>query len=87
LSIGGWGGSQYFSSAVATKANRTAFAQTIMKTVKKYNLGGIEIEYACLQSFFESRPLIVIIAGSSRVNKGLAATSYRRMTPPISFPS
>jgi chitinase len=35
LSIGGWGGSQYFSSAVATDANRTAFANAIRKNLNR----------------------------------------------------
>ncbi|KAI9444238.1 glycoside hydrolase family 18 protein [Lactarius indigo] len=45
LSIGGWTGSQYFSSAVATDANRTAFAQAVMKLVSTYNLDGIEFDW------------------------------------------
>ena len=44
LSIGGWGGSRFFSSAVTTDANRTAFAQATMNVVTQYNLDGIEIE-------------------------------------------
>ena len=48
LSIGGWTGSRYFSSAVATDVNRTAFAQAVMKVVSEYNLDGIEFEYAFL---------------------------------------
>jgi len=43
LSIGGWGGSRFFS-AVATDANRTAFAQATMNVVTQYHLDGIEIE-------------------------------------------
>jgi chitinase len=42
--VGGWTGSIYFSSAVASAANRTAFASTIMNTVKQYDLDGIEFE-------------------------------------------
>ncbi|KAH8997040.1 chitinase [Lactarius hatsudake] len=45
LSIGGWTGSQYFSSAVATDANRTAFAQAVMGLVSTYNLDGIEFDW------------------------------------------
>jgi len=45
LSIGGWGGSQYFSSSVATAANRTAFAQTVMKAVSQYELDGVEFDW------------------------------------------
>ncbi len=55
LSIGGWTGSRFFSSAVATDANRTAFAQAVMKVVSTYNLDGIEFEcvYFDLSESFE----------------------------------
>jgi chitinase len=46
LSIGGWGGSEYFSSAVATDGNRTAFANAIINVISQYQLGGVEIECA-----------------------------------------
>ncbi|KAI9458900.1 glycoside hydrolase [Lactarius psammicola] len=45
LSIGGWDGSRYFSSAVATDANRTAFAQAVMKLVSTYGLDGVEFDW------------------------------------------
>ncbi len=48
LSIGGWSGSIYFSSAVATDANRTAFAQAIIAVTSQYQLDGIELECALL---------------------------------------
>ena len=51
LSIGGWSESKYFSSAVATDANRTAFAQAIMKVVSKYKVDGVEFECVCLNPF------------------------------------
>ena len=44
LSVGGWTGSQYFSSAVATDANRTAFAQAVIALVSQYNFDGVEFE-------------------------------------------
>jgi chitinase len=44
LSIGGWTGSRFFSSAVATEANRTAFAKAVMAAVSQYNLDGVEFE-------------------------------------------
>jgi chitinase len=44
LSVGGWTGSRFFSTAVATDANRTAFAQAVMALVSQYNLDGIEFE-------------------------------------------
>jgi chitinase len=46
LTIGGWSGSRFFSPAVATDANRTAFAKAIAGVVTQYNLSGIEIECA-----------------------------------------
>ncbi|KAF8217758.1 glycoside hydrolase family 18 protein [Mycena galopus ATCC 62051] len=45
LSIGGWSGSQYYSTAVATAANRTAFAQTILNLVTQYDLDGIDFDW------------------------------------------
>lgn len=45
LSIGGWTGSQYFSTAVADETNRTAFVQTVLGLVTKYDLDGIDFEY------------------------------------------
>ncbi|KAG5641990.1 hypothetical protein DXG03_003819 [Asterophora parasitica] len=44
VSIGGWTGSQYFSMAVATEANRTAFLGAVLDLVKKYDLDGIDFE-------------------------------------------
>ncbi|KAI0252958.1 glycoside hydrolase [Lactifluus subvellereus] len=45
LSIGGWTGSRFFSSAVATKANRTAFARAVMGVVSRFDLHGIEFDW------------------------------------------
>ena len=45
LTIGGWTGSKYFSSAVANEANRTAFVKTVMDLVSKYDLDGLDFEY------------------------------------------
>jgi len=45
VSIGGWTGSRFFSSAVATEANRTAFVNAINKIVKEYNLDGVDIDW------------------------------------------
>ncbi|KAI0634770.1 glycoside hydrolase [Trametes polyzona] len=45
LTIGGWTGSQYFSSAVATEANRTAFVKTVLNLVSKYNLDGLDFDW------------------------------------------
>jgi len=53
LAIGGRGGSKYFSSAVATDANRTAFAKAVMGVVSQYGLDGVEFEYAILALGFQ----------------------------------
>ncbi|KAL0060712.1 hypothetical protein AAF712_012492 [Marasmius tenuissimus] len=45
LSIGGWTGSQYFSSAVATPEKRTAFVKTIVDLVNQYQLDGIDFDW------------------------------------------
>ncbi|KAI0929854.1 hypothetical protein AcV5_006707 [Taiwanofungus camphoratus] len=45
VSTGGWGGSQYFSSDVATQDNRTAFVKTITDFAQTYNLDGIDIDW------------------------------------------
>jgi hypothetical protein len=45
VTIGGWSGSVYFSKLVATPANRTAFAKTLAKLVRDYDLDGIDIDW------------------------------------------
>ncbi|KAF9041411.1 glycoside hydrolase family 18 protein [Panaeolus papilionaceus] len=45
LSIGGWTGSIYFSSAVNSAQNRTIFVQAIANLVKQYNLDGIDFDW------------------------------------------
>jgi len=45
LTVGGWSGSQYFSTAVATDTNRTQFAQTVLSLVSQYNLDGIDFDW------------------------------------------
>jgi chitinase len=44
LSIGGWTGSQYFSSSVSTASNRTAFVQAVASLITQYDLDGIDFE-------------------------------------------
>lgn len=60
ISVGGWTGSRYFSSAVATDANRTAFAKTVMSFVKTYKLDGVEFEYVYVDLFEISEILIFV---------------------------
>ncbi|WAQ84481.1 hypothetical protein PtA15_5A51 [Puccinia triticina] len=49
--LGGWGGSRYFSSLVATADNRTAFADAVITFAKKYGFEGVDFdwEYAGIQ--------------------------------------
>ena len=44
VSVGGWGGSEHYSSAVATEANRTAFVETIVSFAEHYKLDGVDFE-------------------------------------------
>jgi len=45
ISIGGWGGSRFFSDAVLTDTARKAFAASAAAIVGKYNLDGIDIDW------------------------------------------
>ncbi|QRV85311.1 chitinase [Ceratobasidium sp. AG-Ba] len=45
ISVGGWTGSQYFSSAVATAENRTAFVKTLTNLVQENNLDGLDFDW------------------------------------------
>ncbi|KAK7046890.1 glycoside hydrolase family 18 protein [Favolaschia claudopus] len=45
LSIGGWTGSMYYSTAVATAENRSAFVNAVLDLVTKYNLDGIDFDW------------------------------------------
>jgi Glycosyl hydrolases family 18 len=83
LSVGGWSGSQFFSSAVATDANRTAFAEAILNVVGTYNLDGLEFE--CVSFNLSKVFTHWFIVGNIPLNKALVATSYPRVTPPTSF--
>ncbi|KAF8598081.1 glycoside hydrolase [Ceratobasidium sp. AG-I] len=45
ISVGGWTGSQYFSPAVATAENRTAFVKTMTDLVQDNNLDGLDFDW------------------------------------------
>ncbi|KAF8549765.1 glycoside hydrolase family 18 protein [Imleria badia] len=45
VAIGGWGGSIFFSSDLATSENRTAFVQTVANFADQYKLDGIEFDW------------------------------------------
>ncbi|KAJ4478252.1 glycoside hydrolase family 18 protein [Lentinula aciculospora] len=44
-SIGGWGGSQYFSSAVSTDSNRRVFVQEVIRMIQMYGLDGVDFDW------------------------------------------
>lgn len=44
-SIGGYTGSQFFSTAVGNEANRTAFVTTVLDFAREYELDGLDFEY------------------------------------------
>lgn len=45
ISVGGWTGSRFFSTAVATASNRSAFVNTLSKFATKYNFDGIDFDW------------------------------------------
>ena len=49
LSIGGWGGSQYFSQAASSAANRSKFIGSMSSAVKTYGLAGVDIDWVRLR--------------------------------------
>ncbi|KAF5366781.1 hypothetical protein D9758_006469 [Tetrapyrgos nigripes] len=45
LSVGGWGGSTNFSSAVSSSANRSTFVNALVGAVNQFGLDGIDIDW------------------------------------------
>ncbi|PBK85665.1 glycoside hydrolase family 18 protein [Armillaria gallica] len=45
LSVGGWGGSYWFSQAVSSSANRSTFTNALSSAVSTYGLDGIDIDW------------------------------------------
>ncbi|KAI0364435.1 chitinase [Pilatotrama ljubarskyi] len=45
VAIGGWTGSQYFSTNVKTATNRTAFVKTVTDFAKQHDLDGIDFDW------------------------------------------
>jgi chitinase len=45
LSVGGWGGCQYFSQVMSSSANRGAFITSLTNAVNQYGLAGIDIDW------------------------------------------
>ncbi len=46
LSIGGWGGSRYFSPAVSTPANRAVFIQNIKNVIADSGIDGVDFDWS-----------------------------------------
>jgi len=51
ITIGGWAGSLYFSSNLATAANRTAFVKTVVDFASNYTIDGVQFEYDSCESY------------------------------------
>ncbi|KAF8840849.1 glycoside hydrolase, partial [Paxillus ammoniavirescens] len=45
VAIGGWSGSRWFSSNVATAENRTAFVKTVIDFAQQYDIDGVEFDW------------------------------------------
>ncbi|KAJ7639210.1 chitinase [Roridomyces roridus] len=45
VTVGGWTGSRYWSSNIATAANRTAFVNTLVSLATQYNLDGLDFDW------------------------------------------
>jgi chitinase len=45
LSVGGWGGCQYFHQAMSSSANRGTFIAALTNAVNQYGLAGIDIDW------------------------------------------
>ncbi|KAI5121787.1 hypothetical protein M0805_009779 [Coniferiporia weirii] len=45
LSVGGWSGSQFYSTAVGDETNRTAFVQEVLSLVSTYELDGLDFDW------------------------------------------
>ncbi|GAA6028952.1 hypothetical protein JCM8097_001522 [Rhodosporidiobolus ruineniae] len=45
LTVGGWSGSVYFSSLVATSSSRTAFATTLKTWLDTYGFAGVDLDW------------------------------------------
>lgn len=79
LTVGGWTGSKYFSTAVGSAENRTQFAQALVKLVDEYDLDGIDIE--CVLCPLDSFRLFTDLpVGSIPISKAPDVMSYLTKT-------
>lgn len=78
LSLGGWTGSVYFSSAVSTDENRQTFANNIAALYNQYDLDGIDIdwEYPGVQGAGNNG-----VSGSDSANLALFLAVLRQTLP------
>lgn len=45
VTIGGWSGSVYWSTSVASAQNRTTFATNVVQFAQQYGFDGVDFEY------------------------------------------
>ncbi|KAL8278544.1 hypothetical protein RQP46_009036 [Phenoliferia psychrophenolica] len=91
VSIGGWSGSAYFSSHVATSTSRTAFAKTILTFIETWGFDGVDLdwEYVGRQgignnivssedaaNFLKFLAVLRTTMGSERILHGIKMTNY-----------
>ena len=71
VSIGGWTGSQYFSTNVGSAENRTAFVKTVTDFAWKYDLDGLDFEYVPPNNIAYIQPVLIYFfpAGNIQQNK------------------
>jgi hypothetical protein len=82
-SIGGWTGSTYWSTNVASESARTAFVKTVSNLISTYDLDGVDFEYVPLPHSY-TRRLTRIAAGSTPSQAARRAITTRRRTRPTS---
>ncbi|KXN90761.1 Chitinase A1 [Leucoagaricus sp. SymC.cos] len=64
LSVGGWGGSYWFSHACSSSANRTKFVNAMASAVNHYGLDGIDIDWEYPNSTGAGNPHSAADAGN-----------------------
>ncbi|KAG8705796.1 hypothetical protein FRC09_002752 [Ceratobasidium sp. 395] len=79
ISVGGWTGSQYFSTAVATTENRTAFVKTLTSLVQENNLDGLDFEQVDIDFVWYS--LLIFLSVCSWEYPGLAGIGCNTKSP------
>ncbi|KAJ7504007.1 glycoside hydrolase family 18 protein [Mycena galericulata] len=94
LTIGGWTGSQWFSSAVATSENRTNFANAITSLVTTYSLDGIDFDWefpgggglpCSTKSNNDSANFLSLLQEVRKQNNTLLLTSTASLVPFVGF--